>query len=258
MGIAAIASGDRAVAFAEGRATAHLAFAASDGQASGVHSVAIGELVTASGDYSTALGRAASTNGKRGAFVYGDASSGVTSVNALTDNHFVVRAGRFWFGNNSDVTATVGRFIETSTGAYLSSGGTWTNSSDSTKKTSFREIDGDTLLAKLASMPVRTWRYRDEDSTVRHMGPTAQEFRTAFSLGDSDKAIATVDADGVSLGAIQALVKRTDRLTRENDTLRRTNIELRSELEALEERMGRIETQLAQLAARGSDAAVRR
>jgi hypothetical protein len=258
MGIAAIASGQRSVALGQGRATGQSAFAAVDGWASGARSVAIGEFVTASGEYSTAIGRSASTNGKLGAFVFGDASSGATSVNALTDNHFVVRAGRFWFGNNSDVTATVGRYIETSTGAFLSSGGTWTNSSDSTKKTEFQEIDGDSVLAKLASMPVRTWRYRAEDSTVRHMGPTAQEFRAAFSLGDSDKAIATVDADGVSLAASQALVKRTDRLTRENDALRQANGQLRSELRALEERTALIEGQLARLAALGSSTAVRR
>ena len=233
--------------------------AAIGGVAAGDRSTAIGSAVTASGDRSLALGYQASTNGKTGAFVYGDASPlDFSSVSAIADNQFVVRAARFWLGADNNVTATAGRYIETSTGAFLSSGGTWTNSSDSTKKTAFQDIDGDSLLAKLASMPVRTWRYRAEDSTVRHMGPTAQEFRAAFSLGDSDKVIATVDADGVSLAAIQALVKRTERLARENDALRHTNIELRSELGALEERMGRTEAQLAQLAARGSDAAVRR
>jgi hypothetical protein len=251
------ATGTGSAALLGGHASADGALAIG-GTATAPLAKAIGWNVEASGDASTALGWFASTNGKRGAFVYGDASSPDLSVNAVIDNQFVVRAAHFWLGSTSNATATAGRYIETSTGAFLSSGGTWTNSSDSTKKTGFRDIDGDSLLARLASMPVRTWRYRAEDSTVRHMGPTAQEFRAAFSLGDSDKAIATVDADGVSLAAIQALVKRTERLARENDALQRTNTELRSELGALEERMGRIEAQLAQLAARGSDAAVRR
>ena len=38
------------------------------------------------------------------------------------------------------------------------------------------------------------------------MGPTAQDFHSAFGLGDSDKTIATVDADGVAFAAIQGLV----------------------------------------------------
>jgi hypothetical protein len=39
------------------------------------------------------------------------------------------------------------------------------------------------------------------------MGPTAQDFYATFSLGDSDKSIGTVDADGVALAAIQGLYK---------------------------------------------------
>ena len=273
--------GEHSVALGRGTASGNNSFAVTNGFASGPYSIALGGSSTgsesialagiasgwravalgneafASGDFSLAFGSAA-TNGKLGAIVIADRSNPSDRVAAQTDHQFVVRAQRIWFGTNNSVTATSGRYIETSTGAFLSSGGTWTNSSDSTKKTAFQDIDQDTVLAKLASMPVRTWRYRDEDSTVRHMGPTAQEFRAAFSLGDSDKAIATVDADGVSLAAIQALVKRTERLARENDALRHTNTELRSELGALEERMGRIEAQLAQLTARGSDAAVRR
>ena len=46
-------------------------------------------------------------------------------------------------------------------------------------------------------MPIRTWRYKEEDAGVRHMGPTAQDFRAAFGLGDTDKAIAGIDAENV-------------------------------------------------------------
>jgi hypothetical protein len=37
------------------------------------------------------------------------------------------------------------------------------------------------------------------------MGPMAQDFYTAFGLGEDDRHITTVDADGVALAAIQAL-----------------------------------------------------
>jgi hypothetical protein len=177
-----------------------------------------------------ALGSFASTNGKNGAFVFGDRSGPALAVPAQADNQFVVRAQQFWLGTNNNVTATSGRFIETSTGAFLSSGGTWTNSSDSAKKAGFQNVEGDDVLARLAAMPIRTWNYRGEDSTVRHMGPTAQDFRAAFGLGDGEKTIATVDADGVSLAAIQALVRRVSQL----------------------------EAQLAQLLVRSPDAGLRR
>jgi len=257
MGFAAFATGTAAVAVNKGHSPGDFAFSALEGYAEGDYAVGIGTNVHANGYHSMALGSMADANGKTGAFVYGDLSTN-NWLTALTDNQFVVRAQRFWLGSNSAVTATAGRFIETSTGAYLSSGGTWTNSSDSTKKTDFREIDGDSVLAKLASMPVRTWRYRDEDSTVRHMGPTAQEFRAAFSLGDSDKAIATVDADGVSLAAIQALERRVDRLTRQNDVLGRANRELRAELGALDERLRGLQAIVAQLSALAADASLTR
>lgn len=250
-GVAAVASGERSVALGQARASAHGAFGAGEGNASALYATALGYHSLASGEYSTALGYFGSTNGKTGAFVYADAST-QTPVAALTDNHFVARAGRFWLGNDNNVTATVGRLIETSTGAYLSSGGTWTNSSDSAKKTGFRDVDGETILARLATVPVRTWTYRSEDSTVRHMGPTAQDFRTAFALGDGEKAIATVDADGVSLAAIQALTKRTDALSRENAALATANRDLRAEMDSAQVQIRLLAAQLAQLLARTS------
>jgi hypothetical protein len=63
------------------------------------------------------------------------------------------------------------------------------------------------------------------------MGPTAQDFRTAFGLGDTDKAIAGVDADGVALSAVQALARRTVELRRENAELRAGIESLRSEVD---------------------------
>jgi hypothetical protein len=219
LGYASQATGNYAVALGNGFATGDLSFAVSKGVASGIQSAAIGFATNASGDGSFALGSWANTNGKPGAFVWGDNSSPGVSVNAAADNQFVARAARFWFGNSNNVTALPDRFIETSTGAFLSIGGTWTNSSDSSRKTGFAAIDGEEVLAKLEVMPITTWSYRDEADSVRHMGPTAQDFRTAFSLGSSDRAIATIDADGVSLAAINALVSRTAALQARVDQL---------------------------------------
>ena len=226
------AGGVNAVALSGGAASGDASFAVGAASAQAVRSVAIGFHAVSNGAFSWAIGANAHTNGKGGSFVFGDATTigPGTSVLAAQDNQFVVRAQRFWLGTNNNVTATAGRLIETSTGAYLSSGGAWTNSSDSAKKAGFRDVDGDQLLAKLIALPIRTWSYKTEDASVRHIGPTAQDFRAAFAMGDGDKAIATVDADGVSLAAIQALVKRVIQL----------------------------ETQLAQLLAASPDAGARR
>ena len=49
-------------------------------------------------------------------------------------------------------------------------------------------------------MPPRPRRHHS-----RHRGPTAQDFRAAFGLGEDDTTISTVDAQGVALAAVQGL-----------------------------------------------------
>ncbi|HKQ53279.1 MAG TPA: tail fiber domain-containing protein, partial [Pyrinomonadaceae bacterium] len=78
-------------------------------------------------------------------------------------------------------------------------------SSDRGLKADFNAINPRSILDRLASIPIQSWRYRSDPETVRHLGPVAQDFRAAFDLGADDKTIATVDADGVALASIQAL-----------------------------------------------------
>jgi trimeric autotransporter adhesin len=173
-------------------------------KASGDAAVALGAVTTASGNNSTALGTYASTNGKTGSFVYGDFSI-LSNVSALADNQFVVRAQQLWFGTNNSVTATSGRFLETSTGAYLTTGGTWTNSSSRALKTNFAPVNSRDVLHRVLRLPLQTWNYKAEDGKVRHIGAVSQDFHRLFGYGDSVESIATVDADGVALAAIQGL-----------------------------------------------------
>ena len=83
-------------------------------------------MTTADADNTTAMGRNASTDNQEGSFVYGDASTEST-VNVTEPNSFVVRAQRVWIGRKGDQVAGGGRYIETSTGAYLTDGGIWTH-----------------------------------------------------------------------------------------------------------------------------------
>jgi len=81
-------------------------------------------------------------------------------------------------------------------------------------------IDPQAILQKVASMPVAEWNYKAEAASVRHIGPMAQDFAAAFGLGEDDKHIATVDADGVALAAIQALNAKVETITAENAQLK--------------------------------------
>jgi len=164
--------------------------------ASGEGSTALGLNTTASGHYSTAMGTSVSTNGHRGSFIYGDASPRTGIVNSADNQFMAIASGGFVF-----VTSSSG-----ATGAELTPGSSsWTVLSDRNAKTAVQAVDGREVLKKIASLPLNTWQYKTQDAKFRHMGPMAQDFYAAFQLGESDKGIDTVDADGVALAAIQGL-----------------------------------------------------
>lgn len=181
----------------------------------------------ATASYALAAGNRAKAN-HLGSFVWGD---GQSADIASTGNHqFIVRsAGGVWFGTNSSPSWPSGSFIATSTGAYLSSGGTWTNASDRNLKEGFEEVDEAEILTKVAELPITSWNYKIEDRSVTHIGPVAQDFHTAFNLGADERSISTVDADGVALASIQALYA-------ENQELKAQLKDLEARLDALEKR----------------------
>jgi len=168
--------------------------------ASGIGSIVLGgHYNTASGHYSLAAGCGA-TAVHPGAFVWSDnTASDFTSV---ADNEFAARA----VGGVRFVTA-----IDINTGAPVAGvqlapgGGSWSSISDRNAKANIAPVDGPDLLAKLARIPVATWNYKSQDPSIRHIGPMAQDFYAAFGVGEDDKHITTIDADGVALAAIQAL-----------------------------------------------------
>jgi hypothetical protein len=55
----------------------------------------------------------------------------------------------------------------------------------------------------------------------------AQDFRAAFGLGESDRTITTVDADGVALAAIQGLNLKLEEKDAEIQALKKSVAELK-------------------------------
>ena len=107
--------------------------------------------------------------------------------------------------------------------------------SDRNMKENFSPIDSREVLAKVVSLPISRWNFKEAKDTA-HIGPMAQDFHAAFAVGPDDKHIGTVDADGVALAAIQGLNQKVDS---ENATLRAENAELKQRLEKLEQLMNR-------------------
>ncbi len=170
----------------------------------------------------------------QGAFVWGDSQA--ADIVSTGSNQFIARAGgRFFFllGGMADQ----GGYINTSTGAYLSMGGAWVNASDRNLKENFADIDSGEILQRLAGMSIQSWNYKSEDATVRHIGPTAQDFHAAFGVGNSDTSLGTVDVDGVALASIQSLYQ----MVQEKDTKIAAQSEQIADLEA---RLSAMETRL--------------
>ena len=100
------------------------------------------------------------------------------------------------------------------------------------------------MLGKLAVLPVREWSYTTQDVGIRHVGPTAQDFRAAFGLGESDVRIGSVDADGIALAAVKALEARTRDLRDGDSALNKSVVALTRENDDLRARLARLESLL--------------
>jgi len=106
--------------------------------------------------------------------------------------------------------------------------GTFNRNSDAHLKEQVCDIDQNSILDKVNSIEILEWQYKG--SNERHIGPMAQEFYAAFGLGKGETTIATIDADGVALAAIQALYARTE-----------------NRAKMAESRMSRLEEEVAEL-----------
>ena len=111
-----------------------------------------------------------------------------------------------------------------------------TNPSSRTLKNQFVSLDASTILAKLAALDIQQWTYKDRPEE-KHVGPVAEDFYEAFGLGQGDKNISTIDADGIMMLALQALQEENEELKDKNDQLEQGQLEILQKLELLEKKM---------------------
>ena len=203
-----------------------------------------GQYNVAEGDFSFAAGYNAQAN-HIGSFVWSDARS-PTPFSSQHNYQFRARAfGGFRLEDGDGLWVEMAYLpttpISTSTGAYLSGGGMWVNSSDRNLKENFEPVDGQDVLDRLAEMPISTWNYKAGDPNARHMGPVAQDFYATFGLGEDDRHIAALDASGVALAAIQELHTKNQALEAEVSTLKTENATLKKDMSDLEARVAALE-----------------
>jgi hypothetical protein len=108
-------------------------------------------------------------------------------------------------GNGGGVLGTVGNWsLRWNWNGTVQSRGSFSNGSDRNIKENFTALHAVDILDKVLALPITRWNYKD-DPEAQHIGPVSQDFHAAFQVGSNDKFIATVDADGVALAAIQGL-----------------------------------------------------
>jgi hypothetical protein len=194
------------------------------------YSVAIGNRAYAIADKSVCIGSYVSANNKNGSFVFGDGST-TNFLNATNLDQFISRFnGGYVMYSNTALT----------TGVYMNTGVSgWTNVSDKNKKENFEELDGEEVLDKLKEIPVTRWNYKNSDTSIKYIGPYAQDFYAAFGLGGSDSlGINTISMDGVNMLAVKALIDRTEELQ-----------EMEEKVEESEAKLEKQEAEIAELKA---------
>jgi hypothetical protein len=115
--------------------------------------------------------------------------------------------------------------------------GSLTEASDVNVKKNFVAVDGRQVLAAVMEMPITTWSFKADDTSARHIGPTAQDFHAAYGLGVDDKHIAPKDVAGVALAAIQGLNEVVSEQDAQIKALEEQNADMRARLAALEQTM---------------------
>jgi len=157
----------------------------------------------------------------------GSSDYGVLSV-SVVGNGLIAQ-----FGNDTEFVSRLTR-----SGQWYATG--FSSTSDRNAKQDFEPVDTQAVLDKVVALPITRWSFKQEPAT-RHVGPVAQDFFAAFELGTDDKHIATVDADGVALAAIQGLNEKVETADQRAEARIRTleieNAELKRRLDALEERV---------------------
>ena len=146
------------------------------------------------GDFSFAAGYRAKAVSD-GCFVWADSVE--SNFVCGTPNAFIVRATG---------GVVIRSAVAPEAGVILGAGSsTWAMGSDRDAKDNVVPVDPRGVLDRLVDVPIATWNYSAQPPQVRHMGPMAQDLHAAFGLGESDRHITSIDADGIALAAIQGL-----------------------------------------------------
>jgi hypothetical protein len=82
----------------------------------------------------------------------------------------------------------------------------------SIERTPAESVDAEDILERLATLPVVEWRYHWEPATIRHIGPSPEDVIAAFGLDSDARYLNLLDANGILVASVQALLEQLHRL----------------------------------------------
>jgi hypothetical protein len=227
------ATGDHSIALGRGAlATAESAIAIGyHPTADSPYGLSLGNYTYAHGENSVAIGYHSRAL-HDGSFICNDYSDVFGYVETTTENQFMVKAagGTVFY---SDDALTTG--VELLPGA-----GAWSILSDRNRKENILTVEPSEYLNRLDSIEVYEWSYIAQDSSIRHIGPMAQDFYKTFELGTDSTTINSGDFDGINMLLLKALDNKMDMLELQEAEL----IEMRQQLEDLKAQRHRMEKML--------------
>ena len=170
-----------------------------DNQAAGAYSTVVaGRDNLAKGHYSLSAGRQAKAV-HDGAFVWADATG--SELQSQQPHEFRVRAS----GGVNLLSNPQG-----SSGATLHPGAvSWSVPVTTAQMVGAQPVSGINILAKLSKLPLKQYNLTSQNSDVKHIGPSAEDFYATFGLGESAGSINSADQSGVTMAAVQALYQVT-------------------------------------------------
>jgi len=181
-----------------------------------------GYLNQANGNFGIASGyRAIIKPEHEGVFLFADSVE--SDFYSTTSNEFGVRAT-----GGARIITSINVDGNPASGVILYPGsGSWSILSDKNSKENFTKVNKMQILEAVVNLPIPEWNYTSQNTDIRHIGPFAQDFYSAFNIGEDDRFINSIDADGIALISIQGLFQKF--------------VEKEKEINLLETRIERIE-----------------
>lgn len=133
--------------------------------------------------------------------------------------------------NNANRVQIAGSNGAVTVAGNLTVNGTFSNPSSRELKQDFVRVDPSEVLEKFAQVPIQEWTYKSDERKLRHVGPTVEDFRSAFGLGTDGQYMFPIDVQGVTMAAVQGLYQRLVEKDAQINELQKQLDEIKARLE---------------------------